>query len=151
MLKLLLSVMKLFIGALILLFLSFVLNLLGYVYDYPQFLQTSAHIEMAASLLLVCSVTIGGGLGLLGVLANWLGIAPFARAQREKVKHDEQGSVSKHRRERVEVMLESLTGRERSVLRVKLARSRLAIRVDGTLIDRDQAENLRQIEQIIEV
>ena len=151
MLKLLLSVMKLFIGALILLFLSFVLNLLGYVYDYPQFLQTSAHIEMAASLLLVCSVTIGGGLGLLGVLANWLGIAPFARAQSEKMKNDEQGSVSKHRRERVEVMLESLTGRERSVLRVKLARSRLAIRVDGTLIDRDQAENLRQIEQIIEV
>ena len=70
MLKLLLTVFKLSVGALILLFLSLVLNLLGYVYDYPQFLQTSAHIEMAASLLLVCSVTIGGALGLLGGSGN---------------------------------------------------------------------------------
>lgn len=151
MLKLLLSVMKLFIGALGLFFLSLVLHLLGYVYDYPQFLQTSTYMEIAASLLLVCSVTIGGGLGLVGVLANWLGIVPFARTQREKVKNGEQGSVSKHSRERVEAMLESLTQRERSVLRVKLARSRLAIRVDGTLIDRDQTDNLMKAEQIIEV
>ena len=125
MLKLLLAVTLVFLAALGLLVFSPLLVMYGALHDIPQLLSLSAPAHVLALALVTVTVPLAGALGLAGITLDSLSGLLVTRKRKRK-----SGAMPTARAR----FLASLSRRERSILRQKLAAARLTIREDGVLI-----------------
>ena len=132
MLKLLMAVALVCLGALGLLILSPLLVVYGAVFDIPQLLASQSLAQFLGLALLILTVPLAGALGLASLTLDSLSSLLDARAGKRKRK---RGAYISAR----EAFLRSLSRDERARLRQKLAAARLEIRDDGLLVPHESA------------
>lgn len=177
-LSLLISVAVVLPISLVALIVSTALQMYGIAYEIPQLVYGSELMERPTWIFLGFASSIAGGIACAAarrqrnslprsqrisrlVLATTMGFArrgAFRKARwkgelavRPKVKNtevDARGSKSTYDTD-VTRLLDSLSRSERDLLRQQLAQSRLAIRNDGVLIPREQAEMMHNIEEFL--
>ncbi len=120
--------------------------MIGVAYNIPQLVYGTELIAQSSGILLVSAITIVGGISIISLLSKALGASEWVFHPKVKNRAADAGAC-----ETVSVMplLESLSSRERDLLKRRLAESRLAIRHDGVLIAREQADMMRKIEEFI--
>jgi len=123
---------------------SSTLQMYGIAYDIPQLVYGSELLERPTWILLGFASAIAGGIAFAGLLCKGLWASHLSARPTAKVKNTEI-AYDTH----VVGLLESLSKAERDLLRQALAESRLAIRHDGVLIAREQAEMMRNIEEFL--
>ncbi|MCY4073203.1 MAG: hypothetical protein OXG60_18075 [Chloroflexi bacterium] len=155
------------------------LQMYGIAYDIPQLVSGTEQTEWTTWILPGFALAIAGGIPSTAAARNRRRSLPrsqkitshvFARARRfvkqgflrkarrrgelaarPKVKNSEVHAHGSEIRYDTNVMrwLDSLSRTERDLLRQLLAKSRLAIRHDGVLIAREQAEMMQKIEEFV--
>ncbi len=122
------------------------LQMIGVAYNIPQLVYATELIAQSSWILLGSAIAIAGGISVASLISKALGASEWII--RPKVKNSE---VDARACENATVMplLGSLSRRERNLLGQRLAESRLAIRHDGVLIAREQADMMRKIEEFI--
>jgi hypothetical protein len=149
-LKVLLAVGVLFLGALGILFLSIILSMVGFVYGINNILDITIIMEQMGLLMLGSSIILGGGISIIGLTLRSVLSSGESNTQHEKQKNENRTYDIRDYGLSVEDVLSGMSMQEREYLADKLRESRLAIRDDGTLIPLEQAEKMVKIERFID-
>lgn len=149
-LRILMVIGMMFLGALGLLLLSLILGMLGYAYGIGNMSALTIALEQVGVGLLGLSILLGGGISIMGMTMRSLAPSTETTRVHEKQKHDDRLYDIREHGLTVEEVLDDMSMQERELLAEKLAESRLAIREDGTLIPLEQAEKLYKIERFID-
>lgn len=123
----------LLMGALCLIVLALLLEMLAYVYGIPL-LAVTAGMERLGLAALAAAVMAGGALGAAGLAVNALAGAGEQRPARHKRKRKNRARLT------VEEVLADMLPLEREWLREKLAEARLGIREDGMFVPLERLE-----------
>jgi hypothetical protein len=149
-LKVLLAVAALFLGSLIVLVLSIILSMVTYIYGLSNLLGITVAMEQIGLLILGLSIALGGGVSIIGLTMRSISPSMDSQTQYEKQKNKNRAYDIRDDGLTVDDVLDDLSMQERELLTEKLAKSRLAIRDDGTLIPLEQAETTVKVERFID-
>ena len=123
--------------------------MIGVAYNIPQLVYGTELIAQSSGILLVSAIAIVVGISIISLLSKALGASEWVFHPKVKNGAADAGACETVSDTHVMPLLESLSSRERDLLRRRLAESRLAIRHDGVLIAREQADMMRKIEEFI--
>lgn len=123
--------------------------MIGVAYNIPQLVYGTEMIAQSSGILLGSAIAIAGGISVASLLSKALCTSEWVFHPKVKNSRADAGTCENATDTDVMPLLESLSRRERDLLRRRLAESRLAIRHDGVLIAREQADMMRKIEEFI--